>query len=172
MGKIAEYINELNGVKMLSLFMFSCDNFKRPKEEVDFIFSKPIEYLDEEKIKKIVDSNVRVRHIGYRDGIPNSFLELLDKIIELTKNNSGLIVNMCINYSSKKEFANNKLLLEDNVDLLIRTGKRKRISDFLLFQSAYAEIYFSNKYWPAFDKKDVNKAIKFYRKQERTFGGL
>jgi undecaprenyl diphosphate synthase len=171
-SKIVSEVSKSKEIKILSLFAFSCDNFKRPEEELEYLFSEPVKYLDSNKIDRIVKSNVIIRHVGYRNGLPDNLLGLLDNLVKQTKKNTGLVVNLCINYSAKKEFESHELLIKDDVDLLIRTGKRKRISDFLLIQSAYAELYFSNKYWPAFSNKDFKKALNFYRKQERTFGEI
>lgn len=160
-----------NAIRSLSLFAFSCDNFQRPIEEVNFIFKKPIEYLTEDRIIKIVESNIVIKHIGYRDRIGADFLALLDHLVDVTKDNTGMVVNLCINYSARREIETG-ILLNDNVDLVIRTGNRKRLSDFLLYQSAYAEIYFSSKMWPDFKGRDLNKALLFYTKQERSFGKI
>jgi len=174
-GNVVKALSNFHDVKMLSLFIFSRDNFKRPMEEVEYIFSKPVEYLKNDKIQNIIKSNVIIKHIGYLDHVPPAFKNLLHSLIQETQNNTGLILNLCINYSSKKEIQNHcekGWLLDTNVDLLIRTGNRKRLSDFLLYQSAYAEIYFSKKMWPSFNKFDLTKAIRFYYKQKRTFGEI
>jgi len=171
-----------NKINILSLFCFSCDNFKRPQEEIDYLFSLPLKLLDDNKINQIVNSGVKLNFIGSRDKINKEVLALFDKLTQLTKNNNVINVNICVNYSSTYELnnllnnkvtsINNNLLINEDVDLFIRPGARKRLSDFLIYQSRYAEIYFSNKYWPAFNNRNFNQALKFYSKQVRTFGGL
>ncbi|MDR2867684.1 MAG: undecaprenyl diphosphate synthase family protein [Acholeplasmatales bacterium] len=158
-------------VRMLSLFVFSCDNFQRPQEEVDFIFNQPLEYLNASRIENIVKSNIVIKHLGYEDQIPPKFLVLLKHLIEVTKNNTGLIINLAINYSSRREI-HEGILLDEPVDLVIRTGRRKRLSDFLLYQSAYAEIYFSHILWPSFKPRHFLRALNFYDRQKRTFGKI
>ena len=143
--------------------------------------------------------NIRFRSIGRREGVPSEVLEKIDRSIELTKKNTGLIVNIAFNYGSRIEITDavkslashvkegrlrvdqiNEQLISDALytkglpdpDLLIRTSGEKRISNFLLWQLSYAELYFTEKYWPEFDRKEFEKAIRDYQGRERRFGNV
>jgi undecaprenyl diphosphate synthase len=175
----------LYGVSELSLFAFSVDNFKRPKEEIDYLFNEPVKYINEERIKKITDSGVKLLFIGSRDNLPENLVGLMERLEQETKDNNKIIVNICINYSSKMELINlskndikteedfnSNLLIKRDVDLLIRTGHRYRLSNFMCYQARYAEIYFTKSLFPDFSPKKLIKSFRFYSKQKRTFGGL
>lgn len=181
------------GIKYLSLYLFSTENFKRPKKEVDYIMSLLVDKLKdildfchEEKIKAIVS--------GSKNNLSPKIVKILEKIEEETKNYNH-ILNMCFNYGSKAEiiaaatkFAleykeNEFELTEDKfasylyqplppVDLLIRTSGEKRISNFMLWQCAYSEFYFSDTYFPDFDASEFDKAIMDYNNRNRRYGGL
>ncbi len=185
--KVAEQLN----IKMLTIFTFSTENFKRPKEEVNFLMELPLKLS--EKYYEELDNNfsVKIVHVGSKENLANELVELIDKLETKTKNNKGLVLNIAFNYGFYDELNNAIIkMIEDNetsfkkeniykyldvkepVDLLIRTSGEKRLSNFLLYQLAYAELYFTKKYWPAFKEKDLIKALKNYQKRKRRFGGI
>jgi undecaprenyl diphosphate synthase len=182
---IANIANQL-GIKKLSVFAFSTENWKRPKEEVDYLLTKPIElyYQYEERFSKIT---YRITFAGRRDRFSKELQEVIDSIEKKTSLNQGLELTICLDYGSHDEllFAFNQsketttkdsieshLYVKEPVDLLIRTSGEQRLSNFLLWQSAYAELYFTKVHWPAFSKRHLLKAIKNYQKRQRRFGGL
>jgi len=185
------------GVEVLTLYTFSTENWNRPQTEVSMILKIFCAVLDE-KVKKLMKDNIRFRSIGRRESVPAEVLDRIDRAIEDTKNNTGLIVNIAFNYGSRGEITDAfKNLLKDvkegrlkveqvneqvisdalytkglpDPDLLIRTSGEKRISNFLLWQLSYAELYFTDKYWPQFDREEFEKAIRDYQGRERRFGG-
>ncbi|MBO4412700.1 MAG: di-trans,poly-cis-decaprenylcistransferase [Clostridia bacterium] len=181
---------ELN-VNTLSVFAFSTENWSRPKEEINTIFSL-IEQAIDENFEKIVQNNIKIRIMGDISALSLSLQEKIKKIINATKKNSGLIFNVAINYGARDEIlkatanliAKGKQPTKANfekelyssgladLDLVIRTSGEQRLSNFMLYQSAYAELYFPKVYWPDFNKKCLIKAIKEYSKRERRFGNV
>jgi len=177
-------------IRNLTLFAFSTENWKRPKHEIDYLFnlfgnflSKKIEYLDKHKI--------RLKIIGKK--LPNKKLAILiNKAKILTKKNKKLNINLALNYGSKDEIVNsmkiinkkklpiNKKNISDNLytskvpdpDILIRTGGKNRLSNFLLWQISYTEIFFEKKLWPEFKEKDFIRIINKYRKIKRNYGSI
>lgn len=195
--EIVEAAREM-GIEALTLYTFSTENWTRPQTEVSMIMKIFCAVLDE-KVKKLMKDNIRFRSIGRRDGVPKDVLERIDRAIELTKDNSGLIVNIAFNYGSRieitdaiknlaKDIKEGRLQVEEiteqvisdalytkglpDPDLLIRTSGEKRISNFLLWQLSYAELYFSEKYWPQFDREEFKKAICDYQNRERRYGNV
>lgn len=187
--KIAGLCNEL-GIKTLTVYAFSTENFSRPDEEVDYLMKLPA-LLKEENKDRLSKHNVVIKHVGRRDKIPKDLLDLFDEFYESTKHHSGLTLNIAFDYGSYEELnqaiqsmikANKTsftqadmypfLYVKEPVDLLIRTSGEQRLSNFLLYQVSYAEFYFTKKHWPAFNKRALYKAIKAYQKRERRFGGL
>lgn len=185
------------GVKILTLYTFSTENWKRPKKEVDALFKILEDYLDKEH-EKLNKNNVRFSVIGRMDGLPSSVKEKLKRIIESTKGNTGLILNLALNYGGRPEIVDAAKELSKDVkdgvvqigdideklfasylytsglpdpDLLIRTSGEFRISNFLLWQISYSEIYVTKKLWPDFKKEDLKKAIDEYGIRERRYGG-
>ncbi|MDX1961372.1 MAG: isoprenyl transferase [Leptospiraceae bacterium] len=187
------------GLKNISLYAFSTENWKRPISEITAIF----ELLDNfiaEKLEGIHAKKIRVKHSGSRGKIPSISMRNIDKAIELTKENDALTINFCLNYGGQEEILNafhsvmkkrseKKIsLLKDvsveeleaelytsplpPVDLLIRTAGEQRISNFLLWQSAYAEIYFTETLWPDFNEESLFLALDWYKNRIRKFGGL
>ena len=171
------------GVKKLTVFVFSTENWKRPKEEVDYIMSKSIEIF--ESRKEEVDH--KVHFIGRRDRLPRGMLDLIATIetqseafddafeLYIAIDYGGIeeLIQVAQNKDVKDEATFKKALMQPHdVDLLIRTGGELRISNFLLAQSAYAEFYFTKTTWPAFTKRELHKAMKQYEKRQRRFGGL
>ena len=189
---VLEYCGEL-GIKATTFYVFSTENWKRPKKEVDALMTLLDEYLDECK-KNILNKYDDIRFIFLGDKTPftPALREKMEKIEEDTKNNSR-IINLAINYGGRDEivYACNKLIAkgyqkvtEDDisgaiytaespqVDMIVRTGGDLRISNFLLWDSAYAELYFIDKLWPDLGKKDIDKVIKEFNGRNRRFGGV
>lgn len=187
------------GIKVLSLFAFSTENWKRPLEEVNKIMFLIVAFIDK-YIDELAANNVVLKVLGHRDELPKNVKEKLDYAINKTENNTGMILNICLNYGSQieildackemiKEYKNSSeedidsLTVEDfskhlysekyyNVDLMIRPSGELRLSNFLLFQAAYAELYFSNVLWPDFTANELYKAIYEFQNRNRRFGGL
>ncbi|NMA05570.1 MAG: di-trans,poly-cis-decaprenylcistransferase [Acholeplasmataceae bacterium] len=187
--KIASLCDKL-GIKMLTVYAFSTENFKRPKEEVDYLMNLP-KLLEEENKDRFTNHNIVVRQVGRKEKIPKSLKNMFDNLYEKTKDHTGLQLNIAFDYGSyyelddaiKRMIKDNKksfhskdiypyLFVSEPVDLLIRTSGEQRLSNFLLYQVSYAELYFTKKHWPAFDKKELFKAIKEYQRRNRRFGGL
>lgn len=188
-AKTAQICDEL-GIKVLTVYAFSTENWKRPKEEVDYLMTTPIKEFSKYK-DKIYNSNIRITHVGRRTELPEDLLGLMDEITKHTKDHQGLLLQIAFNYGSYDEITKayehlfelgkssvtekdiwDNLYVKQPVDLLIRTSGEKRLSNFLLWQAAYAELYFTKTHWPAFNKRSLYKAIKHYQKRDRRFGGL
>lgn len=186
------------GIKILTLFAFSTENWSRPKKEVNFLFSYLKRFLKRKK-EFLLQEKIRVNFIGRRDRLDKELLKEMENIERLTCKNDALIINLAIDYGGRwdilnaakklwKEAKRKKINLEKveeedfkkylslgefpYPDLLIRTSGEKRISNFLLWQCAYTEFYFPEVLWPDFDKKELEKAVEEYKKRERRFGGL
>lgn len=193
--EVVESAGEI-GVKHLTLYAFSAENWNRPAFEVNALMSLFITAVKNEG-KKLMQNNVKLTAIGQLEKLPKDVQENLNQIIEKTKNNKGLNLNLAISYSSRQEivemvkniankFANNEIsesniteqLVSENMqtsdipdpDLLIRTSGEYRISNFLLWQISYSELYFSDVLWPDFSKKYFFEAIIDYQNRERRFG--
>ena len=194
--KIVEYAFS-NGIEILSVFAFSTENFKRSKEEVNYLMNLFVkmfkDYFDElnEKGIKIVFSKKEI-------GLPDKLENIIKDVTEKTKDNKNGIFNVCINYGGQDEIVDvvkkiskkvldgniniddiNKNIIEENlyqklppIDLLIRTSGEYRISNYMLWQMAYSEMYFTNTYFPDFDELELKKAIEEYSKRDRRFGNI
>jgi undecaprenyl diphosphate synthase len=185
-----------SGVEYLTLYAFSTENWNRPKVEVNALMTLFIQAVKDET-ENLIKNNVRMKAIGNLDELPNNVRKNLYDVIQKTNDNTGLTLILALNYSSKQEITNtliklSKSLKSDEIteqdineklisnslqtsefpdpDLLIRTGGEFRISNFLLWQISYAELYFSDVLWPDFSKNDFFKAIIDYQKRERRFG--
>ena len=180
------------GVKYLTLYTLSKENFQRPVNEVLFLFQLFTKTLDDE-LNLLLDNDVKFSVIGDLNKIDKITLSKLKKVEKLTENNGTLILNLAISYSGRDEIVNslrkiisanhkkideklvNDYLMTNKMpdpDLLIRTGGEYRISNFLLWQIAYTELYFTEILWPDFTKKDLGKAISNYNKRQRRFGKI
>lgn len=195
--KITKFANELN-IGTLTLYAFSTENWKRPKMEVDYIMKLPDEFLGT-FLPELVEENVRVAMIGNRDGLPTHTLSAVDKAIKETESNTGLILNFALNYGSRSEIITAiKQIVEDSEnglmedkelteevfaqylmtngmedpDLLIRTSGELRLSNFMLWQLAYSEFWFTDVFWPDFNELHFLEAIEVYQKRQRRFGGV
>ena len=174
-------------ISYLTLFAFSTENWKRPKKEINHLF-KLLENFLSTKIKEFNKNQIKLKIIGEKKFSKKLNL-LLNNSEKKTKNNSKLQINLALNYGSKKEIVNaikilNKKITENNItdtlytknipdpDLLIRTGNTKRLSNFLLWQLSYSEIFFSKKLWPDFEEKDFLYIIKQYQSVRRNFGSV
>ncbi len=179
-------------IKILTLYAFSTENWARPKTEINSLMVLLKTYLRQE-LKNLQKNNIRLNVIGDISKLPQGTKTELDKVIKKTSKNSGLLLNLALNYGGRQEIvrAVNLLLgkklkeikekdLADNLytegipdpDLFIRTSGEKRLSNFLLWQLAYSELYFTEVLWPDFKENDFNSAIAEYQKRNRRFGGL
>jgi undecaprenyl diphosphate synthase len=178
-------------IQYLTLFTFSTENWKRPKNEINYLFSLLSNYLDE-KLNSFVEKKVKLKIIGNINKFPKQLKKKLRLAEKHTKDNYKIQINIALNYGSKEELIYtikklNKLNLvvnEKNItenlytksipdpEILIRTGDRNRLSNFLLWQLSYTEIYFVKKLWPDFNKKDFSKIISKFSSVRRNFGGI
>ncbi len=178
-------------IKYLTLYTFSTENWKRPKKEIDFLIHLLEIYIHKE-LDKLVKKNIRLKIIGDINKFPKSLKLELRKAEKQTKQNNKIQINIALNYGSKEEIIKSikKLIIaskkinEKNIsanlytknipdpEILIRTGNRNRLSNFLLWQSSYTEIFFVSKLWPDFTKKDFSKIITTFGKVRRNFGGI
>ncbi|MDD5397631.1 MAG: isoprenyl transferase [Dehalococcoidia bacterium] len=182
------------GIPYLTLYAFSTENWSRPKAEVDGIIKLLSENLDR-AVKIAHEQNIRIRHLGKEDRLPEAIQRKARAAIEKTSNNSGLTVNVAFNYGGRSEIVNatqqiirNRIKpdsLDESVfsrylytadmpdpDLFIRTGGEMRVSNFLIWQSAYAELYFTSVLWPDFGRDELQKALTDFGRRQRRFGGL
>jgi len=186
------------GVKNITLYVFSMENWKRPKIEINALMSLLVNSLEKE-LDSLMENEIKLCAIGDLDALNKQSKEKLKEVILKTSNNKKLVLTLAISYGSRQEINNafklisnkvkNNIISEENidekiinehlytrnlpnVDLLIRTGGEYRISNFLLWQIAYAELYFSNVLWPDFRKNDFFNAIICYQKRERRFGKI
>jgi undecaprenyl diphosphate synthase len=191
--KITEYCSENSNISELTLYAFSTENWKRPKIEIEFLMQLLANYLDKE-LDNYQKNNIKFNSIGDISHFSKKLQSSIFNLEESTKNNTDLIHNLALNYGSQDEItrAVNKTLaqkrdshilitkeeIEHNldtqtdVDILIRTGGDKRISNFMLWQSAYAELFFCDVLWPDFDINKLEKIIAEFNLRERRFGGL
>jgi len=195
--RIVEYASEI-GVKCLTLYSFSTENWSRPKAEIAGLFGLLRKYVEDD-LQTLHDRGVRVRILGSHSGLKPDMLELLDRIEKTTRDNTNFFLNIAFNYGGRDEIlraarafavdvaagqVNSGDLSEakfetyldsqglPDPDLVIRTSGEKRISNFLLWQAAYAEFVFTDVLWPDFSKQDLQAAIKSFQKRERRFGNL
>lgn len=195
--KVINKCNEL-GIEAVTVFAFSTENWSRPKEEVDYLMQLPNQYI-KTYLPKIKEANIKMNFIGFLEALSEDMQENIRLAIEETKDNTGMIFTVAINYGAQDEILNavksiaieyhdGKITLDEitksyfetklftyglpPIDLLIRTSGEVRISNFLLWQIAYTELYFTNKLWPDFNEKELKKALINYQKRERRFGGI
>lgn len=195
--KIVKYAYEI-GIKAVTVFAFSTENWNRPEEEVNYLMQEALRFKEQYK-EGINKNNFRVKIIGERNKLNQDILDLIDQTNESTKGKNDFYFTVCLNYGSMQEITHvvkeiskevkNGTLNEGDItpelidsylytnelpklDLLIRTSGELRISNFLLWQLAYAELYFTNTYWPDFSEKDLLVAIENFQNRKRRFGGL
>lgn len=192
---ISKYANKI-GIKYLTVYAFSTENWKRSEQEVSLLMSLFESYLDNYS-KEALKENIKVNIIGSRKGLSKKLIERIDKCEEMTKNCKGLNINIALNYGSREEITNAVRIMAQDVkdgkvdaqdineqsitdalytshcpdpDLVIRTSGQQRLSNFLLWQLAYAEILFIDKHWPDFSEEDLDMAIEEYAKRNRKYG--
>lgn len=191
--KISEYLNDI-GVKYFTVYAFSTENWKRPKDEVSAIMKLLKEYLLE-AISDMAEKNIRLCFFGDQTPLSDELKDLIRKTDEISKGCTGLTVNVCLNYGGRDEITRAvQAIINDGVkpediteklissylyskdtpdpDLIIRPGKEQRISNFLLWQCAYSEFYFTETLWPDMNEEEMNKAIISFQKRKRRFGGI
>ncbi|HEV8894595.1 TPA: isoprenyl transferase [Streptococcus pneumoniae] len=190
------------GVKVITVYAFSTENWIRPDQEVKFIMNLPVEFYDN-YVPELHANNVKIQMIGETDRLPKQTFEALTKAEELTKNNTGLILNFALNYGGRAEITQALKLISQDVldakinpgditeelignylftqhlpkdlrdpDLIIRTSGELRLSNFLPWQGAYSELYFTDTLWPDFDEAALQEAILAYNRRHRRFGGV
>lgn len=190
------------GVKVLTVYAFSTENWSRPDDEVNFIMNLPVEFFDK-YVPELDKNKVRIQMIGDQSRLPKETQKALEKALEQTKHNSGLVLNFALNYGGRAELVDTMRELAQDVldarlnpgditedlisghlmtshlpylyrdpDLVIRTSGELRLSNFLPWQSAYSELYFTDTLWPDFDQQALKEAISDYNRRHRRFGGL
>ncbi|MBL0388946.1 isoprenyl transferase [Tumebacillus sp. ITR2] len=186
------------GIKVLTLYAFSTENWKRPTEEVEFLMRLPEEWLSKE-LDTLIARNCRIRIIGEPEGLPSHTSRVVREAEEKTKANTGMILNIALNYGSRREILaavkqlatdvqEGRLTLDEiddaamgerlltrglpDPDLMIRTSGEVRLSNFLLWQSAYTELWFTDVFWPDFSREYFFQAIRAFQGRGRRFGGL
>ena len=178
------------GIKILTIYIFSTENWNRSKKEVSYLMSLFKEvFKDSHKIAEI--KNVKIRIVGERGMIPKDILEIIEKVESDTKENKDMVVNLAFSYGGRKEIihsikriidkkiskdkvtekvVSDNLYVTEDIDLIIRTGKEKRLSGFLTWQSSYSELCFLEKYWPDFNEEDLDSILLDYSNRQRRFG--
>ncbi|MDT3424550.1 undecaprenyl diphosphate synthase [Paenibacillus forsythiae] len=186
------------GIEFLTMYAFSTENWKRPKEEVDFLMRLPEEFLAIE-LDELIEKNVRVRVMGDSEALPSYTRKAMDEAVLRTEHNTGLILNFALNYGGRKEIEDCMRSLGKDIaagqlspeqitaelidsrllsgglpdpDLLIRTSGEMRLSNFMLWQLAYSELWFTDIYWPEFGKEHLHQAVAEYQRRTRRYGGL
>ena len=189
--KILKKAQSMN-IKYLTLYAFSTENWKRPKEEVNGLMKLFKEYLKKEK-KELDKNNVKLIFSGSREGVNKDLLEEMDNCVEFLQKNNGITLNLAFNYGGRREIieAVNKVIAQNkekiseedfseylyhgevpDPELVIRTSGEFRISNFLLWEIAYSEFYITEKMWPEFSEDEFENAVDYYRKKDRRFGGV
>lgn len=194
--KISEYVYDKK-IKVLSVFAFSTENWKRDKEEVDYLMDLFLKAF-KDNFDAVKKKGIKVVFSGLKDKLSDKVVKAMEKMSEETKNNNNGVFNICLNYGGQDEIVNaSKKISEDvlngnlsiddinkdsfgkylfndlpPIDLLIRTSGEYRISNFMLWQMAYAELYFTDVLWPDFDEKQMDKAIEVFNNRDRRFGGV
>lgn len=184
------------GVKVLSVYAFSVDNFKRSAEEVDYLMNLFIKSF-KTKLNKLLKKGVKVVFSGRRANLRSDVIKAMENIEEKTKDNINGVLNICLNYGGQEEIIDAAVRLAQDInkgldvskfkkedfcqylyndlppiDLLIRTGGELRVSNFMLYQMSYSEFYFTNTYFPDFDKMEFNKALFMFTNRDRRYGGV
>lgn len=195
--KITTHASQI-GVKYLTLYAFSTENWSRPKEEVNYLMKLPVDFLAS-FLPDLMENNVKVESIGFTEQLPDHTKEALYKVRRETENNTGMKLIFALNYGGRKEivaavqllaaaYKNNEIQLDDideervgqslfthdypDPELLIRTSGEERLSNFMLWQTSYSEFVFDDKLWPDYAPADLDRAIHTYCKRQRRFGGL
>lgn len=181
------------GVRVLSVYAFSTENFKRSPEEIDYLMNLFVKNFKKE-LKVFAENNIRVVFSGRKEPLRSDVLEAMDEVVEATKENTGGIFNICLNYGSQYEIVDavKRIVLEKKdvseltpkefekylyqelppIDFLIRTSGEYRLSNFMMYQLAYAEFYFTDCLFPDFDDKKFDEALQIFQNRDRRFGGV
>ncbi len=193
MHHMIKYLNEYP-IKYVTLYGFSTENWSRPEDEVDGLFKILSEFINTTSAE-IHEKGIRLRHLGRINELPPELQQAITGAVELTRNNTGMTLSVAFNYGGHTEIIDavrhlvadgvkaeeineelfNKYLYTDglpDVDLLIRTGDETRLSNFLIWQTAYSEYHFTKVLWPDFAKKDIDRALLSFSQRKRRFGGL
>lgn len=195
---LAKYANSI-GIKYMTVYCFSTENWKRPEDEVNFLMNTPVWYIKRFWKTMVENTNIRYKMIGRRDRLPKKLLQAIEEMEEASKNHTGLTLSLAIDYGSRDEITTavkkiatevkeNKLNVSDinedlitnnlftkdypPLDLMIRTSGEYRISNFLLWQLAYSEFYFTNTFFPDFTPEKFKEALIDFQSRNRRFGGL
>lgn len=199
--KITKHASQL-GVEVLTLYAFSTENWKRPTDEVDFLMQLPVDFFDT-FVPELIKENVQVHVMGYKELLPKHTQDAVERAMEQTKDNDGMILNFALNYGSRAEIVSavkevyqeiaaqggdveaiDEELIANHLmtgflpselrdpELLIRTSGEERISNFLLWQIAYSELFFTDALWPDFNESLLETAIASFQNRNRRFGGL
>ena len=178
-------------IPVITFYVFSTENWKRPKSEINFLFNLISSYFRKE-IKNVIKNGIKINVLGSTSSFSRSLKKILNDTIKKTAKNKKLVVNLALNYGSKSEIKNAFIKLkknhlkvtesqisknlytkkQPNPDILIRAGGQRRLSNFMLWQLAYSELYFLDKLWPDFNESDLKKIIKNYRLIKRNFGKI
>ena len=177
-------------IPIVTFYVFSTENWKRPKNEIRYLFSL-IESFFKKEINNVIKNKIKIKIIGERKSLPKKLVEILNNAELKTKTNREILVNLALNYGSKyeilrslKKIKNKKTINQKDIsnnlftknipdpEILIRTGGKNRLSNFMLWQLAYSELYFVKKLWPDFNKNDLISILKDYKKIKRNFGGI
>lgn len=191
--RVLEYFNQYH-IKFVTLYGFSTENWNRPEDEVEGLLHLLAERIDSEALE-LHRHGVRICHLGRLDRIPDNVQQAINRAIELTRNNTGMTLGVALDYGGRGEIldAVRRIIAEGvtpsniderlfvsylytaglpDIDLVIRTGGELRISNFLIWQTAYSEYYFTKVLWPDFGKRDIERALLSYSQRQRRFGGL
>lgn len=195
--KIVTECNKM-GIKYITVYAFSTENWKRPKEEVDFLMNLLLTYLKDAE-RSLAGENVVIRAIGSRAELSEEIREQILKTEEFTKNNTGIVMNIALNYGSREEMvravkelanktASGEISAEDidadmisdslytkgqpDPDFIIRTSNEQRLSNFMMWQASYSELYFTETLWPDFSVADLHEAVIEYQNRDRRYGGV
>lgn len=189
------------GVKVLTLYAFSTENWKRPPQEVHYLMKLPVEFFDR-FVPELIENNIRVHMMGIEEKVPSSTLKSIHKAMDETKHCTGMVLNFAFNYGGRLEITeaiktiaqdvlegqvavrdideeliaqqlfSNDLAPYSDIDLMIRTSGEQRLSNFMLWQNAYSEFYFAEKNWPDFHGELFDQALSSYQQRHRRYGGL
>jgi len=190
---VSEYLDDYH-IKYVTIYLFSTENWNRPEGEVSGLFHLSAQMIAK-NTQRFHKRGIRLRHLGRLEELPQDLQQVINRAVELTKNNTGTTLSLAFNYGGRTEILDairrvladgvaprdiNEKLLNNylytagfpDVDLLIRTGDERRLSNFLIWQTTYSEYYFTKVLWPDFGKKDIEKALQSYGQRQRRFGGL
>lgn len=180
------------GIEVVTVYAFSCENWSRPQSEIKFLFSL-INQFAKKELKNYADRGYRVMFSGDLTQLPKSTLNSIKKVMDFSKNNTGMIVNIALNYGARQEIVRavnmilqsglreiDEQMFEDclytaglpQLDVIVRSSGEKRLSNFMLWQCAYSELIFLDKYWPDFDENTLEEILAEYSRRDRRFGGI